>query len=177
VGERARFLIEDLDAIASQFVLGNEEAFRRVIGLFDGEMRRLAFVICQDPELAADASQNAWANAWRHRGSLREPRSVRSWLLSIAANEARQVARKRRVAPVNLLEEPADPAGETDIRLIDLRGALLNLSPEDRELIAVRYIAGWNATEIAGYLGGTPTGMRSRLKRLVDRLRRELSDE
>src|SRR5205823_8092018 len=77
-GRTTSFPIEDLDAIASQFVLGNEEAFRRVIGLFDGEMRRLAFVICEDPELAADASQNAWANAWRHRGALREPRSVRS---------------------------------------------------------------------------------------------------
>jgi RNA polymerase sigma-70 factor (ECF subfamily) len=177
VGERSGSPIEDLDALVSLYVLGDEEAFKRVIGLFDAEMRRLAFVICGDPELAADASQNAWARAWRHRGALREPGSVRSWLLSIAANEARQVARKRRIAMVNLLEEPADPSGEADIRLIDLRRALLGLSAEDRELIAVRYIAGWNATEIATYRGGTATGIRSRLKRLMDRLREELSDE
>jgi len=47
---------------------------------------------------------------------------------------------------------------------------------DDRTLLAMRYVAGFDATEIADALGSSPAAIRQRLKRLLDRLREELTD-
>jgi DNA-directed RNA polymerase specialized sigma24 family protein len=98
-------------------------------------------------------------------------------------NEARQLlrARKRRSlleVPVIQVEEPRgglDP-GST-INSIDLRNALGRLDPNDRALIAMRYVAGFDATELAVATGRTPSGTRARLARLLQRLERDLGDD
>ena len=50
------------------------------------------------------------------------------------------------------------------------------LKPEDRELIALRYVAGFDSTELARATGMSPSGTRARLARLLGRLRSELGD-
>ena len=60
------------------------------------------------------------------------------------------------------------------IDALDLRTALLALKPEERELLGMRYIAGFNATELSAALGISPSGVRNRLERLTTRLRQEL---
>ena len=71
------------------------------------------------------------------------------------------------------LPRGVDP--ETGIDSLDLRAALARLSPDDRALLAMRYVAGFNATELAEALGITPSGTRNRLERLTSRLREDLS--
>jgi DNA-directed RNA polymerase specialized sigma24 family protein len=59
-------------------------------------MTRVCFVICGDLEIADEAVQAAWPIVWRKLGSLRDPSRLRPWLVSIAANEARLLIRRRR---------------------------------------------------------------------------------
>jgi RNA polymerase sigma factor (sigma-70 family) len=68
--------------------------------------------------------------------------------------------------------DPADAIG-----LVDLERALRRLSPDDRSLIALRYVAGLDSTEIAAQLGGSASGIRSRLARLLERLRTDLDHD
>jgi len=63
------------------------------------------------------------------------------------------------------------------IDLVDLERALGRLEPDDRRLIAMRYVAGLDSTEIAAQLGGSASGVRSRLARLLDRLRTDLDHD
>ena len=51
-----------------------------------------------------------------------------------------------------------------------------SLDPEDRELLAMRYVAGFDATELSSVIGLSPPGTRARLSRLLARLRQDLSD-
>jgi DNA-directed RNA polymerase specialized sigma24 family protein len=48
------------------------------------------------------------------------------------------------------------------------------LDPDDRALLTMRYVFGFDATELSTALGISPAGTRTRLKRLLDRLRQEL---
>jgi RNA polymerase sigma factor (sigma-70 family) len=90
-------------------------------------------------------------------------------------------ARKRR----SLIEVPVigvdEPSGGLDpgstINSIDLRNALARLDPDDRALLAMRYLAGFEATELANASGRSPSGTRARLARLLHRLEKELGDE
>jgi RNA polymerase sigma-70 factor (ECF subfamily) len=160
---------------------GDESAFARLVAEHHASMTRVAFVIVGDPAVAADAVQSAWALAWQRIGGLRDPALVGAWLVAIAANEARQAARRGRRRPVVDLSASLDRHGEADpadaIGLVDLERALRRLKPDERSLIALRYVAGLDSTEIAAQLGGSASGVRSRLSRLLDRLRTDLDHD
>jgi RNA polymerase sigma-70 factor (ECF subfamily) len=158
---------------------GDREAFTRLVSTYDSSMSKVAYVVSGDPDVARDAVQSAWAIAWRRLGGLRDPDQVRAWLLTIAANEARQQVRRRQrhiVLDLSVVEEVADGRGDPSdtIALIDLERALHRLKPADRAIVALRYVAGLDSTEIAAHIGGSPSGIRSRLARAIDQLRMDL---
>lgn len=157
---------------------GDAAAFARLVDRYQPSMAKVAYTVCGDPELARDATQQAWEIAWRSLRSLRDHGQVRAWLVAIAANEARQAVRRRRSRPVVDLSDRLDaaPGGDPADRIdtVDLARALAHLSADDRALIALRFLAGLDATEIAAGLRMSPSGVRSRLARLVQRLRTEL---
>ena len=156
---------------------GDQTAFAELVVEHHAAMARVAYVVAGDAELAADAVQSAWEVAWRRLRTLRQPDRIRPWLVAIAANEARQsLRRQRRVTfadPV-ALEMPGPDDAADAIDLVDLQDALKALKPDERLLLALRYVAGLDSTEIAAQLGMTPSGVRSRIARLLERLRMDL---
>ena len=133
-------------------------------------MARVAYAVCGDAEAARDAVQGAWTIAWRRLPTLRDPAQVRAWLVAIAANEARQAVRKRGHRTIVDISESLDAAPGADpadgIGIVDLARALAGLKPDDRALLALRFVAGLDSTEIAAQLGMSASGVRSRLSRL-----------
>lgn len=172
------------DSLAGAVALagaGDETAFARIIAAHHDDMTRVCFVICGDLDVADEAVQAAWPIVWRKLGSLRDPGRLRPWLVSIAANEARQLVRRGRrrtvveLAMVGPMNGGVDPAGH--VGDLDLANALAKLDPDDRALLALRYVAGFDSTELARATGRSPSGTRARLARLLGRLRTELSDD
>ena len=157
---------------------GDEASFALLVAEHRTAMTRVAFVICGDPEATRDAVQSAWSIAWRRLHTLRDSSQVRSWLIAIAANEARQVVRGRRRRPVvdlsHAIEHQGSPDPADSIGLVDLQRALAHLTPDDLRLLALRFVAGLDSTEIALQLGLSASGVRSRLARLIDRLRMDI---
>jgi len=166
-----------LDSIVGRAAEGDERAFALLVRAHHESMLRVAFVIVGDRDVAADAVQNAWSVAWRRLGTLRDPRAVRSWLVAIAANEARlSLRRQRRRTVVELAMTPGGGAGDPwdRIAVVDLQRAMRHLSADDRTLLALRFVAGMESGEIAMHLHLSASGVRSRLARLLERLRTEL---
>lgn len=157
---------------------GDQAAFAHLVTEHHASMVRVTYAITGDAEAAADAAQIAWSIAWRRLGSLRDHGTIRAWLVAIAANEARKGLRRQRGRPVldisTALEAGAggDPADR--IATVDLARVLRSLAPDDRTLLALRFVAGLDSTEIATQLGLSASGVRSRLARLINRLRTEL---
>ncbi len=151
--------------------------FDRLVDAHADEMTRLCFVICGDVEMARDAVQDAWQQLWVRTPELRDPTRMRSWLLSVAANRARELARRTRRGSI-LEQRTASSSASTDpgtrIERLDLVRALDRLEPDARELIGLRYLLGMTSPEIGEHLGLSAEGVRSRLRRLIDRLRLEL---
>jgi RNA polymerase sigma factor (sigma-70 family) len=158
---------------------GDEIAFARLVHEHHASMARVAYVICGDAESTRDAVQVAWTKAWRQMGVLRDHGQVRAWLVAIAANEARQVVRRRRRERVIDISgevrraETGDPVEALD--LVDLERALADLHPDDRSLLAMRYAAGLDSIQIAPHVGLSASGVRSRLARILERLRVSLA--
>jgi RNA polymerase sigma-70 factor (ECF subfamily) len=167
------------EAIVRRAASGDDAAFARLVAAHHGAMARVAFVVTGDPDMASDAVQAAWAVAWRRLGTLRDPSVVRVWLVAIAANQARDAVPRRRRSPVvdisaavEATVERGDPADV--ISDLDVRRALAALDPTDRQIVALRYVAGLDSGEIARQTGMSASGVRSRLSRLLTRLRSEI---
>lgn len=166
------------DVLASA-AAGDELAFRRIIAEHHDDMRRVCMAISEDRAIAEEATQPAWVIAWKRLGDVRDEGHLRPWLVTVAANEARQLLRKRRrraeievAADAARLPGGTDPA--TDVVDIDVRDAMARLDPDDRALLALRYVAGFDSNELAKAIGISPSGTRNRLERLLKRLREEL---
>lgn len=161
---------------------GEREAFTVLVERHHAELVRIAYAITGDLDAARDSAQLAWIKAWQRLPSVREPERLRAWLIAIAANEARQHLRARRRRHVREIAPP--PQGELSRRNdvvstdgLDLAAALDRLEPADRGLLAMRYLAGLSAEEIGLATGLSASGVRSRLSRLVTRLREDLDHD
>ena len=163
---------------------GDEAAFARIVNAHHGDMSRVAYLVSGDLDLAAEAVQAAWSIAWRKLGSLQDAERLRPWLVSIAANEARQAQRRRRrrtVVEIHVddagdpTSEPRDGRPERE-HLLDLEAALRTLDPDDRAVVAMRYALDMTSAQIGRELGLSETGVRSKIGRALTRLRKELGD-
>src|SRR5258706_3297344 len=176
---------ETLRGMVASAATGDEGAFARIVAAHHDDMARVAFVVCGDVELAQEAVQAAWQKAWTKLGSIRDADRLRPWLVSIAANEAKQLARSRNRRWIRETaidgDEPSgarlgpDPAGRA--AGLDLANALPGLEPDDRTLTALRYAEGLTSYETGRVFGMTGGGVRARLARLLNRLREELHDD
>jgi RNA polymerase sigma-70 factor (ECF subfamily) len=155
---------------------GDEAAFACLVAAYHADMARVAYVTSVDRTLAEDAVQAAWLIAWQRLRSLRDVDRVRAWLLAVTANEARQLARRRRPVVELDLDLPDDPRDDPSLRVerLDLRNALIRLSPDDRTVLAMHFGADLSAEELGAAIGASPEAARKRLWRAVARLRKEL---
>jgi RNA polymerase sigma-70 factor (ECF subfamily) len=131
-----------------------------------------------DAERAEDLAQEAFARALVHK-----PENARGWLFVVAANmardEARRAARERRhltllkSEPETIPSSPED-AIDADTRRTRVRAALEQLTPRDREALLL-WDAGMSYDEIAaqtglarGAIGTTLARARRRLVEAYD---------
>jgi RNA polymerase sigma-70 factor (ECF subfamily) len=169
---------QQLDVLVSA-AAGDEVAFRHIIVAHHEDMRRVCAYIAGDPAVAEEATQSAWIVAWKRLRDVREPSHLRPWLMRVAVNETRQLMRQRRSRA--RFEVARDASGEpggldpaTGVSGLDLRRAMSRLDPDDRALLAMRFVAGFDSNELAAATGISPSGTRSRIERLLKRLREDL---
>ncbi len=138
------------------------------------EQSIFAFLVTMlgDGDRAKDCTQDTFLRAYQNlcRG---KPVNVQ-WLFKVARNRA--VDSLRRTGRERVSAEPLDdimidectPTGRT----IAVQRALLKLSPEDREILYLHEVDGFNSYEIAEMLGIRAGAVRMRLCRAHVRFRR-----
>jgi len=127
-------------------------------------------------DLAADAAQETFLTAQRVLGKYRGDAPLKTWLLGIAHNECRRLARKRKLEPASL-EFRQDPSVSPESTWVDqqaLAQAMAKLSAEHREAVILIELDGLSYEE-AGAVLGIPAGtVKSRIHYAFVTLRRAL---
>lgn len=174
-GARRRILRTSELGLVERARNGDAQAFGELVRDHEHELIRLCVVITGDPQSATGAVQNSWQKAWRNRAQLRHVDKFRPWLVAVACNEARQIARRQQRT-----SRHEEPLGSTEITFdqsvpdADLAAALGKLTPGDRQLLALRFVAGLNSRQIGTTMGISGSGVRARLMRTVAALRKDL---
>lgn len=134
---------------------------------------------------ADDVVQEAFVKAYRRLSTFRGDSSFRSWLLTIVANETRNLhrTRQRRSGLLERAAAQADQPDETDLALdgalsserrAQLVSALRQLSPADRDVIVYRYLLDMSEAETAALLDRPKGTVKSRANRALAKLRTQL---
>ena len=160
------------------------ERFAHLVIPHTATITRMAAALVGIPD-AEDAAQEALMRAWRAWPGLREADSTRAWLLQITVNVCRTWrARSQSRGDMDHLDTLMHVEGALSLELgasehvnaLDMRQALLTLSADLRQLIALRFYIGMDSTEIGELLNTSPATIRTRLRRALIQLRRALDD-
>jgi RNA polymerase sigma factor (sigma-70 family) len=170
---------EPADAELISAIPASAEAFDAFYQRHIDAVLRLLARRCSTPEDVADATAATFVAVLISSRTFRPERgSPRSWLLSIATNEARKLVRKRgRQRAVALRVEGRDLLSPDDAQRIaeiidaerearQLGPALQSARPSERKLLEVMAGEGLSVAEASRVLGIDPEAGRARLARL-----------
>jgi RNA polymerase sigma-70 factor, ECF subfamily len=159
---------------------GDDIAIEQLVRRYLGDVYAVTFRVLHDSELAQDAAQDALINAVRALHRFRGESSFRTWLLRIALNAARTIARKhvrRREVPLEVAENA--PAPDADLSTVvalheeaeRAAAVLAQLPDKQRMAVTLRVNQGLSYNEIAAVLDCTEGAARVNYHLGVKRLR------
>ena len=171
---------QDDAAQIARCLAGEPDAFEPLVKRYQGPLFNVALRLLGRYDEASDATQNAFVKAYVHLDSFDPSQRFFGWIYRILKNECLNKLRSARTMeplPPHLMAAggPADALENTE-RHKALRNALMALSTEYREVIALRHFAGLSYDEIGAALGIQAKTVKSRLFSARQRLAEMLSD-
>jgi RNA polymerase sigma-70 factor, ECF subfamily len=146
---------------------------------YEGELGKYLVQFVRDRALAEDLLQETFHDAYRASRKLPDIRNPRAWLYGIARNHAlvalrRQRRLERAIARLVLRTEPAAAIDGRAASILNLLEQ--TLTPEDRALVLLRHLHGFDANQLAEMTGRSPAAVRQRLSRARARLLEAAAD-
>ena len=161
---------------------GDRNAYSELVRVHAQGVINVIYRMCGDAQIAEDAAQETFIQAWLHLSSYRLHTSLRNWLYRIAVNAATDLLRKEKRILPNALEDLQlkDPQlGPEALYFQEERTALvqkavLSLPEASRAVLVLREYEGMSYHEIADALDIPVGTVMSRLnyarKLLKDKL-------
>ncbi len=159
---------------------GDEAAFAQVYQQYKARVYGYCYRLLRNEQDAEDAAQETFLKVMKGIATLEKTESFRSWIFSIARNEAYTIL--RRTKNTNGLESDELWAEETPHEELigketrELVRHFLNLlKPEYREVLVLREYEQLSYAEIASVTGDTESSVKSRIfkarKALTEKLK------
>lgn len=160
-----------------------EENFLRLVDQHRGIIQKVAAGYCSTPADRHDLGQEIMLQLWRAYPRYSADRPFSTWIYRIALNVAISFLRRntrpiRQTVPLEEIDREviddrvADP--ESNERVALLQSLIATFDPLNRALLLL-YLDDCSYREIAAVLGLTETNVATKLSRLKERLRQELT--
>lgn len=162
----------------------NEEAFLSLLRQQEGKLYRIALAITGTDADAWDALQDAVEAALGNLDELRGgEEAFPGWIRRIVVNRSINLLRSRRrrvlvdpFADLGSAPDPLPPPQES-VAAREIWGLVKELDPEQRVIVALRYLGDLSLEEIAERLDLPLGTVKSRLHRALQRLRERMAEE
>jgi RNA polymerase sigma-70 factor (ECF subfamily) len=167
---------------------GDAQAFEIVFDRHSGAAFSLAYRMCGRQAMAEDIVQEAFVSLWRSGARYDATRgSVRTWVLSVVRNRTIDAFRResakgsRDVSEEGLAERMAAPElTDTEVERRDearqVRKALIELPPDQRQVIELAYFGGFTHSQIADMLELPSGTVKGRMRLGLTKMRLALGD-
>lgn len=162
--------------------LRDEGAFEALYRARVGALAAYVGSLMRDRAATEDVVAETFVSAWRKLDRLEQDDRFDAWLFRIAHNHAIDQLRKRRAVPLEGVPEPVDrdpwaspsEAYERQARAAEVREALLELAPDHREVLVLRFFGDLSHAEVARQLGKSEQATRALQYRAIGALRAKL---
>ena len=175
------------DGIILKAQQGDSRAFNKLASLWYKRIYNLAFKYFSDHDQAMEVCQKTFISAHQNLKSLRDIESFKPWLYRIAVNHCHQEERRKLKNTMSIQqvdEEHADTRQWSDfgpeknlqhqeLSLL-LRGALMEISEEQRMVVIMKEYEGMKFREIAKVLEISENTVKSRMYYGLTALRKVL---
>ncbi|RPJ20875.1 MAG: sigma-70 family RNA polymerase sigma factor [Chloroflexi bacterium] len=139
---------------------GERNAFSELVRIHAQGVLNVVYRMCGDAQIAEDAAQETFIQAWLHLSAYRLQTSFRNWLYRIAVNAATDMLRKEKRILPNALEDlqlkDPQPGPEALFsqreRTALVQKAILSLPDASRAVLVLREYEGMSYHEIADAL-------------------------
>jgi RNA polymerase sigma-70 factor (ECF subfamily) len=148
-----------------------DDGFRAMYEAEFANVCRTVTLMCGDPTMSEDATQEAFARALSRWRRLRDVPWAAGWVTTTAINVARRDLRRRPMMSTTP-PQPIDPEAE-----LDLRAAVASLPPRQQEAVALFYLLDMSVMDSAAAMGCDEATVKTHLARARATLARELRDE
>ncbi len=172
--------------LAERALQGDQQAFARLVELYQTPVYNLAYRMLGNANDAEDAAQETFLRAYSQLKRFRLDQKFATWLLSIAAHYCIDRLRRRsRLTWLSLEDQalteslPSD-APEPDSELLrnedqhEVEQLLDRLNPSSRLVVVLRYWYDQSVEEIARTTGETVSSVKVKLHRARQTMAREL---
>jgi len=159
---------------------GDLEAMDALVSRHHAAVYRVALRILRNEDDASDVAQEAFLKGFRGLGGFRGDAAFKTWILTIAANEARMALRKsgRRkevaleaVAPVPSQDLSVHERVERSEDVERIRRVLARLPDKQRQAVELRIYEGLSFREIGAIIGSSEGAARVNYHHGIRRLR------
>lgn len=150
---------------------GDLAAYGAIVRRFQDMAYGCAYAVLGDFHLAEDAAQEAFIEAYRKLGDLREPKAFPGWFRKVVLKHCDRFTRKKRVETVPLDEaaevhastERPDRAAERIEMKDRVLAAIQSLPESQRMATTLFYINGYSHNEVADFLEVPVSTVKKRL--------------
>ena len=172
--------MKDQENIIARARRGDADAFEQLVVAYRDQVFRLALRMCGSEADADEVAQEAFLSAWKALPNFRGESQFSTWLYQLTTHAA--IDLKRQIAADDITEvSAADPApspqqqAEQSEQREIVRDAILQLAPEQREVVVLRFMEELSYEEIGAVLKLPSGTVKSRLNRAKAQLKEILS--
>ena len=165
------------DAAAARVCLaGNTEGFRHLVDRYQSRALAHARLLTRNDADAADATQDAFVDAFRNLRAFDAGRAFYPWFYVLLRNRCFKQTSRRGTRSESAIVTPGVDRGVSE-ESVDLWRAIRRLPPDDAELVVLKHIEGWTYEELSKALKLPRGTVMSRLFAARQRLLTLLSGE
>ena len=174
--------MESLDVLVQSSLNGDADAYAAIVRRFQDMAVGYAYSVLRDFQLAEDAAQEAFFEAYRTLSKLREAAAFPGWFRLIIFKQCDRILRSARPAgSIDLAQSITDgrhpasilEANEMRNRILE---AIESLSEHERSTTVLYYISGYSQDEVASFLEVPLTTVKKRLHDARRHLKAKLVD-
>jgi RNA polymerase sigma-70 factor (ECF subfamily) len=168
--------------IVRAVLAGDRERYAQLVERYRDRYARYAARMLGSADAAEDAVQDAFVRAYDQLAQCKDPDKFVGWFFLILRNRCfAEQRRSRTEASLEAAEGVAaadrtDGGAESAERRRALQRALMELTPDQREVFVLKHVEGLSYGEIAERLGTSIPSLKMRMHRAYDKLREELRE-
>lgn len=161
----------DERTLAKKAKSGDKESFAKLYTLYKDRLYRYAFFKLRSEADAMDAVSDCICEAYKYIYSLRSPDAFSSWIFRILYRSCSRFVKEQAQSRENTDLDDNTASYTEDFKRTELSEALAILSEEEKDIVLLSTVAGYNNKEIGKILGIKHTTARSKLSRALAKMR------